>query len=175
MSRSWQPKRVPGPKGSDSDVPPKANLLRWDFRQLLLCLPALEARAKYLLLPHCLLFSFLDRLILKPNATPMNSVEHPVRGSYYIRFSCTTQRVFSGWQQRRAASKMFPRADVLIPACRPIGTPPDTCIEPQQQRKNEKKYGWLHQKPQVAGPRMQRNCPTQGSQVRVATSSPSHG
>ena len=26
----------------------------------------------------------------------MNSVEHPVCGSYYIRSSCATQRVFSG-------------------------------------------------------------------------------
>ena len=72
-----QRKRVPGSKGSDSEVPPKANLLRWDFRQLL-SLSALEARAKYLLLPHRLSFSFVDRLILKPNAKPMNSVEHPV-------------------------------------------------------------------------------------------------
>ena len=132
MSRSSQPKRVPGPKGSDSEVPPKANLLRWDFRRLL-SLPALQARAKYLLLPHSLLFSFLDRLILKPNAKPMNSVEHPACGSYYIRSSCATQHVFSGQQERGAASKMFPRADVLLPACSPIGTPRDTCIEPRAE------------------------------------------
>ena len=109
MSTSWHGKRVPGSKGSDSEVPPKANLPRWDFRQLL-SLSALEARAKYLLLPHRLLFSFLDRLIQKPKAKPMNSVEHPVCGSYYIRSSCATQRVFSGRQQQRAAWKTFPTA-----------------------------------------------------------------
>ena len=68
-------------QNADSEVPRKANLLRRDFRQLL-SLSALEARAKYLLLPHRLLFSFLDRLILKPNAKPMNSVEQTVCGSY---------------------------------------------------------------------------------------------
>ena len=137
MSRSWQRKRVPGPKGSDSEVPPKANLLRWDFQQLL-SLPALQARAKYLLLPHSLLFSFLDRLILKPNAKPMNSVEHPACGSYYIRSSCATQRVFSGRQQRRAAWKMLPRAEVRVPACSPISNPHDTCIQPraEEEQKN---------------------------------------
>ena len=64
-------------KALTPEVPPKANLLRWDFRQLS-SLPPLEARAKYLLLPHRLLFSFLDRLILKPNAKPMNSIEQTV-------------------------------------------------------------------------------------------------
>ena len=141
-------------------------LYRWDFRELL-SLPALEARAKYLLLPHCLLFSFLVRLILKPNAKPMNSVEHPVCGLHYIRSSCATQCVFSGRKQRRGQTCAYLRAV-------PLATRTTLALG-HQQRKNENISGWLHQKPQVAGPQMQRNCPTQGSQVRVATSSPSHG
>ena len=112
MSRSWQWKRVPGPKGSDSEVPPKANLLRWDFWQLLLNLPALEARAEYLLLPHRLLFSFLDRLILKPDAKSMNSVEHPVCGSYSATYAMSRS-----WQRKRVPgssdSEVPPKANLL--------------------------------------------------------------